>query len=373
MNIACITSSQIPSSTANSIQAMKAVHALAEINEAVQLWAPGNQAVPWESLAAHYGLRQPFTIHWESSQQMLKRYDLTLKTVYQARTWGADLIYTWMPQVAALAQVQKIPVILEIHDLPTGRIGPHVFRQFVQAGGKKRLLVITQALLEKLKGEFNFHLAPEQVQVAPNGTDMEPYAELPSPEEARRQLGLPSGLTVGYTGHFYAGRGMEMLLHLVRAFPQVNFLLVGGQADKVQAWRSVMQKSGLENTHAAGFVENTRLPLYQAAADILLMPYERSISGSSGGNSADICSPMKMFDYLAAGRAILTSDLPVLHEVLNESNAVFCPPEDPPAWEAALSALLQDAPLRQRLAEQAHRDAQRYTWKERARHAIEGF
>jgi len=369
MKIACITSSQIPSSTANSIQAMKAVHALAEIGASVHLWVPGEETVTWETLSAHYGLRVPFTIHWESSHNTFKRYDLTLKAVHQAHDWGADLIYTWMPQVAVLAQVQKTPVILEMHDLPTGRIGPHLFRQFVQAGGKKRLLSITQALLDRLQMEYAFHLSPEQVQVAPNGTELERYANLPSPEEARHLLGLRQGLTVGYTGHFYAGRGVETLLHLVRAFPQVNFLLVGGQPDKVLAW----QAHDLQNTHTTGFVENARLPLYQAAADILLMPYERSISGSSGGNSADICSPMKMFDYLAAGRAILTSDLPVLHEVLNTNNAVFCPPEDAPAWENALATLLQDAALRWRLGQQARTDAARYTWKERARRAIEGF
>jgi glycosyltransferase involved in cell wall biosynthesis len=373
MKIACITSSQIPSSTANSIQAMKAVHALAQVSGSVQLWAPGTESVSWETLAAHYGLVQPFPIQWEPTQQLLKRYDLALKTVHQARAWGADLVYTWMPQVAVMAQVQRMPAILEMHDLPTGRIGPHLFRQFVQAGGKKRLLVITHALLRKLEGEYSFQLSPEQVQVAPNGTEMERYAALPSPEEARRQLGLAPGLTVGYTGHFYAGRGTEMLLYLVRTFPQVHFLLVGGTPDKVQSWQAQMQKEGIHNTHAAGFVENARLPLYQAAADVLLMPYERSIAGSSGGNSADICSPMKMFDYLACGRAILTSDLPVLHEVLNEANAVFCPPEDPSAWERALFGVLQNADLRQRLSDQAHRDAERYSWKERARRAIEGF
>jgi glycosyltransferase involved in cell wall biosynthesis len=105
------------------------------------------------------------------------------------------------------------------------------------------------------------------------------------------------------------------------------------------------------------------------------MPYERAIAGSSGGNSAEICSPMKMFDYLACGRAILTSDLPVIHEVLNQANACFCPPPpgDLPAWTRALAGLLQDAPRRQALAAQAHLDSRRYSWQARARQALEGF
>jgi hypothetical protein len=66
------------------------------------------------------------------------------------------------------------------------------------------------------------------------------------------------------------------------------------------------------------------------------MPYERSVAVSGGGDTADVCSPMKMFDYMAAGRAIISSDLPVLQEVLNEQNAVFCSPDAPDQWEQAL-------------------------------------
>jgi glycosyltransferase involved in cell wall biosynthesis len=97
------------------------------------------------------------------------------------------------------------------------------------------------------------------------------------------------------------------------------------------------------------------------------------VSGSSGGNIVEVFNPMKMFDYLATGRAILSSDLPVLHEVLNEGNAVFCPPEDMPAWQAALSALLADPTRGQRLGAQARLDARLYTWRRREENALEGF
>jgi len=103
------------------------------------------------------------------------------------------------------------------------------------------------------------------------------------------------------------------------------------------------------------------------------MPYEQQIEGSSGGNSAAICSPMKMFDYLAAGRAIITSDLPVLHEVLNHENAVFCPPDDVAHWSQALSTLISDPEYRQKLSVRAKQDAGRYTWRARARNTISNW
>jgi len=95
------------------------------------------------------------------------------------------------------------------------------------------------------------------------------------------------------------------------------------------------------------------------------MPYGRSIAGSSGGNSADICSPMKLFDYLAAGRAILSSDLPVIREVLDETCAAFAVPEDLESWSVALASLLADEALRARLSSSARETAPRYDWRAR--------
>ena len=116
-----------------------------------------------------------------------------------------------------------------------------------------------------------------------------------------------------------------------------------------------------------------QLPLYQAAGDVLLMPYETSIAGSSGGNSAEICSPMKMFDYLATGRVIISSDLPVLHEVLNTNNAIFCPPADVAAWANTLQSIQQDPARATSLGAQARLDASHYTWQNRAKQALKGM
>ncbi|MGC8856496.1 MAG: glycosyltransferase, partial [Anaerolineae bacterium] len=168
------------------------------------------------------------------------------------------------------------------------------------------------------------------------------------------------------------GRGAELFLRLAEDFPQASFVWVGGRADDVETWRQ--RAIRLNNVTFTGFVPNGDLPRYLAAADVLLMPYERSIFGSSGSaNSAAVASPMKMFEYMAAGRAILSSDLPVIREVLNERNAAFCPPEDETAWRAALGELLSDATRRLTLATQAQQDVRQYTWLARARKILAGF
>ncbi len=117
---------------------------------------------------------------------------------------------------------------------------------------------------------------------------------------------------------------------MAECLPEVTFLLVGGDPEDVG--RLQAQAKGLKNVILTGFIPNVDLPLYQAACDVLLMPYQRQVAASSGGDIARYLSPMKLFEYLACGRAILCSDLPVLHEVLNPENAVLLPPDDTQAW-----------------------------------------
>ena len=373
MRVAYINTSQVPSTAANSIQVMKVCQALAQVNGPVRLWVPGNEQAPWSALAELYGLETPFEVSWVSALPVWRSYDFAWRAVRQAKAWGAGLIYTRGLQVAAAALLHGLPVILEQHLRVTGFFAPWLFRFFLRSPGKKRLLVITQALRKVLESSYHLGLEPEEIQIAPSGVDLERFSGLPDPAAARQQLGFPERVTAAYAGHFYAGRGMDLLFSLAQRFPEVSFLWMGGKPEDVGAWKVRLDQAGVKNVTLTGFIDNRRLPLYQAAADILLMPYERVISVSGGGNTADICSPIKMFEYLASGRAILSSDLPVLREVLNPANAVLCLPEDLPAWEKALANLLADPALCQCLGEQARKDACQYSWRARAQRALQDF
>ena len=229
------------------------------------------------------------------------------------------------------------------------------------------------ALKKALVAEYELNLSAAEALVAPNGVELERYRDLPSSVEAREALGMAGGFTVGYTGHFYTGRGIELMAELARALPELCFLWVGGKPDDVDLWKDRLQAAGIENVTLTGFVDNETLPHFQAAADVLLMPYGASIAGSGGGDSAEIASPMKMFEYMAAGRAIISSDLPVIHEVLNEETAVFCPPDDFESWKDALMALKADSGRRQHMGALARKTVERYTWRSRAEQAVAGF
>jgi len=373
LKIFCIAASFVPSNTANSMQVVKATQAMTALGHDVTLLVPGSQEAPWDALEVHYGLHIPISIHWIPENLAFKRYDYAFKAIRFARQHEPDLVYTWVLQAAVLALWQGLPVVLELHDRVTGRFGPWLFRRFCSARTKKCLLTNTDALRHALISDFNLRPSSIDIKTAPNGVDLERYQGLPSPETARQKLGLPEGFTAGYTGHFYQGRGIELMMGLARQMPEVQFLWVGGEPSDVTLWKKRLQLQNIENVTMPGFVQNATLPLYQAASDVLMMPYSTAIAGSGGGDSADVASPMKMFEYLAAGRAILSSDLPVVHEVLDETTAVFCKPDDPVAWKEALSDLRSDPSKREKLGNAARLASKAYTWRKRADRALSDF
>jgi len=373
MKIAYISAAVIPSWTANSVQVMKVCQALIQNGEEVTLYIPGKKSADWEALATHYGVSRQFPIQWVRFIPAFKKIDFVISALRYARKQPADLVYTRLLWAAVLALNWGFPVILELHDRPIGRMGARLLKQFVRGRGTKLLVIITQSLQQILELEYAIEVKPEELVIAPDGVDLERYREQLSPRQARQKLGLAEGFTAAYSGGFYEGRGLETLVELAHSFPEVNFLWVGGRADMVARWKARINEEKLTNILLTGFVDNQKLPLYQMAAEILLMPYGKTIAGSSGGNIADVSSPMKMFEYMASGRVILTSDLPVLREVLNENNAAFYKSSELRDLKKKFADLINDGTIRNKLASQALNDVRAYSWQERMKKIIKAM
>jgi len=171
---------------------------------------------------------------------------------------------------------------------------------------------------------------------------------------------------VGYFGHLYAGRGIEIIQALALKNPNHAFIVYGGNEEDIFAFK---KKNPSKNLYFMGHISPEKVREAMAMMNILLMPYQKSVSiGLDGIDTAQWMSPMKLFEYMSVGVPFIASDLPVLNEVLKDRhNCLFVEPADVRAWSGALQELINDEKLANTLAENAHNEYKEfYTWSKRS-------
>jgi glycosyltransferase involved in cell wall biosynthesis len=371
MKIVYISNSTIPSFTANSIQAMKMCQALVQKGLDIELLSARRQVEPelrQVDLLQHYGIRSRFPIRRIFCRGRIGEYIYSLLAVRQAIAARADIIYSRDLRAAAIiARIGK-PVICELHQMPSGRLSPWYLKLFLSSPRNTTTLVtITEHLKQDLLSAYRDLIRNHPILVAPDGIDLERFDDIPEIDHARKTLGLKQQKFIaGYAGHFYPGKGMELIQSLARLCPDVHFLVMGGHPKEVASLRAQFDRDGLKNIVLRGFIPNADLPLHLAACDVLLLPTQQSVSGSSGGDISRWTSPLKLFEYMASRRLIIASDMPVLREVLNHANAVLCAPNDPDSWRQALVNASKNPEEGQAKINCAYETVQRHTWALRA-------
>jgi hypothetical protein len=155
MRVACISTSRVPGITANAIQLMTSCDALVQIGHEVALWLPDfGDGLDWEAAVQRYGLHSAFPVRRFPALPLLRRYDFCWRALRAADRWGAHLCYTWALQAAALSAGGGRPTVFEMHDRPTGRLGPWLFDRFLNSDAPRRALVTTHALESYLQQRY---------------------------------------------------------------------------------------------------------------------------------------------------------------------------------------------------------------------------
>lgn len=374
MHLCYVADTQIPSRTANSIHVMKMCQAYRRLGHRVTLVVPAWKSVESgiDDVFTYYGLTEGFAIvrvPFSPRVPDLGYFGLLLPVLVALRR--PDLIHTRSLMVGwGTARLLGLPTVLELHHVPsTSQRQRDLFRRTSGSPALAALVAITRAHAERLTSLADPR-AP--LTVAPDGVDSGWLADTPLREEARLAVGLEteSRRLVVYTGHLYRGRGVELILEVATHLPDHLFLIVGGRQADIERYEGVAAE--LSNVCLVGFRPPARILAYLRAADVLLMPYADAIETTGGTDTASFASPLKLFEYLAAGRPILASRLPVLREVLRHGeNAMLLPYEEPIAWVAALERLAVEPALAADLGAQARRDAEEYTWERRAERLLE--
>ncbi len=257
-----------------------------------------------------------------------------------------------IPVAAALVR-RGLPTVLELHRAPE-RWSLRLLKRVAENPFLRVIVTMTEALRQTLASRG---IAITKTTALHDGVDLERYE---GPPETPWRVDQPIVL---YTGHLFREKGIETLVEAARRLaPDVEVKVAGGMPQHVDEWRRRVAEHGPDNVEFMGYLPPERIPPLQKGADLLLLP-----NSGQHPHSARYTSPMKLFEYMAAGTPIVASDVPAIQEVLeHDANALFVPPDDAAALADAIRALLTDRARGERLARQAAIDVRQYSWDRRA-------
>lgn len=208
-------------------------------------------------------------------------------------------------------------------------------------------------------------VAPERIQVIPNGIDPAHFPAGISGAAVRARHNLGNRIVIGFTGFMRAWHGVPTVIEVMREFEgahDVHFLLVGDGDGREALVRAATASGIAHRVTVTGILQRDQIPAYTAAFDIAMQP-----------KATAYASPLKLFEYMVLGRAVIAPDQPNLREVLTDGvNALLFDPDDTEAFRSALKRLISDPALRARLGTAARASIveQGYTWDANARRAV---
>jgi glycosyltransferase involved in cell wall biosynthesis len=371
---------RLPLERANGIQTMATCHALAARGHAVTLLTRPDTAEEPRDPFAFYGLPPiaGFTLARTHAvgPAAVRRAEYLLAALRRSVAAPApDVVFTRDLGVAALLtrlpRGRRPPLVYESHGyaplvsdlmpvLVSGAPGATTAKARRLARREARVwnlaegyVTITRALAEELTAR----LGAREVTVVPDGARLDPHRTFDWVGPDRPPL-------VTYAGHLYPWKGVDVLIEALALAPDLRGRIVGGhpaEGDLARV-RALAAARGLgERVTFTGLVPPHEVVRYLEAADVLVLPNRATAV------SAHYTSPLKLFEYLAAGRPIVASALPALQEILEHNRTAWLvPPDDPRRLAEALVHVTTDRALAVRLARQAFAAATAFSWEKRA-------
>jgi glycosyltransferase involved in cell wall biosynthesis len=371
----------LPSTNARGVQVVRTCAALAEQVPEVTLCVADGPADD-AAIVEHYGIAPPANLKIirasrrvgpvQSSAAFNWRLRNRLGTSLPTAGGHSDVILTRHVQVPPGLAGLRLPVVFEAHELLCEK-----------PGVRARVCRLEQRVLTQSAGVafLSNGLRARCLQrlpidcpctVIPSGTDARPWpAGVLAAAEDRGPV-----RDIVYCGSTrYRWKGLHVLLEAVRELvdrgepplPRLHMIgqLEGPWSPDHPLVASLRSRGALE---LHGYV-----PPGQVAALLRRYPIAVLPNTTEANNSVHYTSPLKLLDYLAAGTAVVASDLPSVREIAGFEHALLVRPDDPQALAAGLRRVMTDSGLRGQLSRNARRRVLDFTWKRRAERFIQFF
>lgn len=370
MRIFFISQARFPTEKAHGHQIAQVCAAMVRLKHAVTVVAPDVRGTVTKDPRSYYGLNETFSIVRLPVFDGLKSWWIPgpLAFYFTMRSYAkalrsfltrqnADLLYTRSSALLPSLLKTTMPVILELHTLPRRSAS------FVRnCGACRRVVCLTAPMRDELAA---WSVDPSKVTVEGDGVDPKRFAQMPSSADARKEWRLPMDRKIAvYVGSLITRgtieKGVRELLEAVSLLKEkekggeegkeskeskegqrqeeIFCWIIGGPRDQVDRYRAIAQKLGLgdDDVRFEGPVQNVRVVSALAAADVGVYPAPPSQHPFFLRDT----SPLKIFEYLAAGKPTVCADLPPLRGVIDPSLVHFCTPGDAPALARAIAEAL---------------------------------
>ena len=366
MEVLYVFPEPIPLPRARGVQVAHSVAALARAGVGVVFaYVPAGPGDPFR----HYGIARPDNIRLVPLARGLPRPFAALKVhsnrlflwrlarwLHAARRTGRapQLIFARHLKAAhgLLKTFPGMPLIYEAHEVfgdtaPAGKQG--VTRGMESFVTRSATVVIanSRATAERLRALYG---VASEIPVVPNGVTL-PGARS---EKDWSQIGR----AIVYAGSFFSWKGVQDLVTAAGELPGCRITLIGGSPEQIERLRPCVKPGGAEIVFL-GHLSHEETLRQLGRACIAVLP------NRAEPDSAFTC-PIKLFEYMAAGCAVVATDLPSVREIIGAHDAAWAEPGNPSAIARAIHVLVKDADLARRMGERLHAIAGRYTWDARA-------
>jgi glycosyltransferase involved in cell wall biosynthesis len=366
---------RFPSEKAAALFAGKSAEAFADEGYKVAVLVPDRSDREMEDPFKYYSLKDNFDVMYLSVIDFFKYKKLFFWTflisyisfsfsscMHVAKNSGKDdIIYSNEILPLFLISFIRKNCFYEMHDFPESKV--RLFGMFLRR--MKWILIHNHWKMEMTKNLFPM-IDQEKFLYEQNAVDIRAFDLDISKEEARKKLSLPLDRKIAvYTGHLYGWKGAYVLGEAAQKLSD-EFLVVfvGGTSRDVEEFKNRFGNE--KRIDIVGFRHHEEIPLWQKAADVLVLP-----NTAKQKISAYYTSPMKLYEYMASSRPVVASDIPSIREIVNESSAVLVEPDNPEALAYAIESTLMAPKISEELARSAYASVLEHTWDKRAKRIID--
>ena len=294
------------------------------------------------------------------------------------KTHQPDCLYEryslYMPAGVWIKRQFKLPMILEVNaplfderSKYDGIALPRLARwteEFTWRGAD-HVAPVTQVLADRVSLAG---INSKQLSVIPNGINLDRFGKFPETETAKAKHGLQDRLVLGFTGFVREWHRLDRVIDLLAKAEdgQKRHLLLVGDGPARESLEHHAKSLGVtDQVTITGIIARDKVVDYVAAFDIALQP-----------DVVEYASPLKLFEYMALGRAIVAPDTANIREVLTDQhNALLFKVDDPNAFPAAVENYCNNSRLRQQLGTQARNTISErgFTWDNNAQRVLNLF